>query len=275
MDAMNTELPKPLTPASRSSSEPGGVAIRPLAIPNEHGGWGFLLEPLLMALLVAPSRSGIAIAVAALAAFFMRHPLKFAAGDLILRRKRYPRTGVCAMLAMAYASMAVLALVFAARAESRVLAPIVAVLPFFGVQLYYDMRNRGREWVPELFGALAAGAFGAACMLAAGRGASAAALLWLLAACRAVPAIAHVRALIRRRGFAISMALHAAAAAGIGALVIAGQASPFFAAIYVLLLGRAIYAPFRDRNVRPARIGREEIAWGIGTVVMIVLGFRM
>lgn len=271
----NTEMSKPLTSASRSSSEAGAVAIRPLAVPNEHGGWGFLLEPLLMALFVAPSRSGFAIAIAALAAFFMRHPLKFAAGDLILRRKRYPRTSVCALLAIAYAATAMLALWFAARANVLVLIPIAAALPFFGVQLFYDMRNRGREWVPELFGALAAGAFGAACMLAAGKGAGVAALLWLLAACRAVPAIAHVRALIRRRGFAISIALHALAAAGIGALVLVGQASPLFAAIYVLLLGRAIHAPFRDRNVRPARIGREEIAWGIGTVVMVALGFRM
>src|SRR3954465_13030737 len=65
--------------------------LRPLAIPNEHGGWGFLFEPIVLAGLAAPSLGGALVAIAAVAAFLARHPLKLAAGDVV-RGRRYPRT---------------------------------------------------------------------------------------------------------------------------------------------------------------------------------------
>ncbi|MES1167658.1 MAG: YwiC-like family protein, partial [Oleiharenicola lentus] len=45
-------------------------------LPREHGSWFLVLEPLALGLLVAPSSAGGALAVATLAAFFMRRPLK-------------------------------------------------------------------------------------------------------------------------------------------------------------------------------------------------------
>ena len=38
---------------------PGGVRLRTVALPVEHGGWGISLEPVVLGLLVAPSASGI------------------------------------------------------------------------------------------------------------------------------------------------------------------------------------------------------------------------
>lgn len=50
-------------------------SLRALALPAEHGGWGFVLEPVVLGLLVCPSRPGGALALAATATFLAHHPL--------------------------------------------------------------------------------------------------------------------------------------------------------------------------------------------------------
>ena len=42
------------------------VALRPLALPNEHGAWAMLFEPIALALVVVPSAAGALLAIAAL-----------------------------------------------------------------------------------------------------------------------------------------------------------------------------------------------------------------
>jgi hypothetical protein len=247
------------------------INVRPLAVPNEHGGWGILLEPLLIGLLVAPSAGGAAIAVAMIATFFVRHPLKFAARDW-LQRKRYPRTRVCEKFVAAYGAIAIGALLFAAwMSDPRSLLPLLLALPLAALQFAYDARNRGRELTPELCGAIGAGAGGAACVLAGGGTIAVAGLIWLLAAFRAAPAVLHVRALLRRRKFSASIITHVLALA----IVIALRLTAPIVAIFTLLLLRAATGPLRASNSRPSVIGIEEVMWGIATVIAIVVGIRI
>src|SRR5689334_962019 len=63
-ETMVVPLARP--PAAPPSSSP---SLRALALPTEHGGWGLLLEPLLLGLLIVPSAPGAAVAAAALGAF--------------------------------------------------------------------------------------------------------------------------------------------------------------------------------------------------------------
>src|SRR5947209_15528656 len=55
--------------------------LRPLALPTEHGGWGFLLEPLVLAMIVAPSWCGALICAAGVCGLLTRQPLKLAMQD--------------------------------------------------------------------------------------------------------------------------------------------------------------------------------------------------
>ena len=64
------------------------VRLRTVALPAEHGGWGFIVEPVLLGLLIAPSWSGLALAIASMAVFLMRQPLKV----LTLDRRRGRQT---------------------------------------------------------------------------------------------------------------------------------------------------------------------------------------
>jgi hypothetical protein len=213
------------------------VALRPLAVPNEHGGWGFLLEPVVLALAVAPSGAGVAIAAALLAAFFMRHPLRLAARDLMLG-KRYPRTSVCASLALAYGAAALVCLIVAVASSSMLtLAPLLMAVPFLGVQMHFDMRNRGREWPAEICGAVGAAAGGAACVLAAGAGFTVAFTIAAIAMSRSVPSVLYVRSLLRRSTPAPGLLAHALAVALVAAL----PGLPLVATLIpIVLLGRSV-----------------------------------
>ncbi len=62
------------------------VRLKAVALPIEHGSWGFLFEPLLAGLLVAPSFASIWIALLVIGAFLTRQPLKVYLTDLQAKR---------------------------------------------------------------------------------------------------------------------------------------------------------------------------------------------
>jgi hypothetical protein len=233
------------------------LALRPLAIPNEHGGWGFLFEPIVLAGIAAPSRAGMLVALAAVATFLARHPLKLAAGDVV-RARRYQRTLACAAIAAAYSLVALLAIGGAAYASGlRILLPLAIAAPFGLVQLAYDAKGRGRAAIPELAGAIAMGGVAASMALAASLPPALAGALWLIALCRSLPAILYVRALLGRgRGATIAHV----AAIGVAAMLWRASLAPLAAVIAAaVLLGRS--------RIRPAspvakKVGVAELLWG-------------
>jgi len=125
------------------------VALRPLALPAEHGGWGFLAEPILLGLLIAPSWSGALVAASAVFGFLARHPLKLAFQDAV-RGRRYPRTFWCRALAASYLIAALLSLSGAVvQSGAGMLVPFALATPFAVLQAWRDAKNHGRELLAE------------------------------------------------------------------------------------------------------------------------------
>jgi len=242
------------------------VILRPLALPAEHGGWGFVIEPMVLALLVAPSWSGLMIGVAVIAAFLARHPLRLAASDW-MRRRRYPRTIVCERLALAYGAPAIVATIIAVAAtDARILLPFAIAAPLALVQFAFDIRNRGHAAAPEIAGAVAAGATAAAIALAGGRSVTLASTLWLLTMLRSAPAIVFVRAALGKGSRSIVVALHVAAVV-ISVVLWHQRLAPAAAIVAMsMLLGRCL---IHTRPDSPKRIGMREIAFGAVTVILI------
>src|SRR5690606_32178120 len=106
------------------------VSWRTVALPAEHGGWGFTSEPVLLGLLVARSPAGAWLGVAAFGAFLARHPLKLVLG-VLRRSKRFPRTTQALQVATGYL-VAALAAVAAALLTARgdFLPALAAAVPF-------------------------------------------------------------------------------------------------------------------------------------------------
>jgi hypothetical protein len=250
----------------------GTVFLRPIALPVEHGGWGFLIEPLLLAMIVAPSSCGALICAASICGFLTRQPLKLAMQDL-LRGRTYPRTHWCAIFASSYAGGAALAVIAAiAFAGWQIAIPFAIVAPLAIVNIVFDARNKSRALLPEITGPLAMASSAAAIAIAGGKSMPVAFTLMALLALRGLPAVVYVRTLIARAhrkpaAAAMPVALHVAAVI-IAIALWRAQLAPLEAAIVLTaLLARAAYGLTHD--VPPAKtIGWREMAWGAVFVVV-------
>lgn len=245
-----------------------GVSLRPLALPNEHGGWGFLLEPIALGLLVAPSWSGALVALAALFGFLVRHPLKLALQDT-LRERSVPRTRWCWLLVVSYLSAATLALAAAvALRDIRILIPLGLVAPMALTQVLYDAHNRSRELFPELSGAAAMSSIAAAVALAGGTRLLPALGLAGIGVARTLPSIVYVRTLLRPASIWPALVLHVLAFGAVAWLT----RSPFVMAAMVILLVRSVWG-LTHEPPRAKTIGWREIVFGAVTVGLVAVGW--
>lgn len=251
------------------------VRVKSIALPAEHGSWGFLVEPMILGMLVAPTWAGLALCVGIFGVFLVHQPLKIALKDR-QRGKRYPRTAYAERFAAFYAVIALVGLGFAALLTDHAFwLPLALAVPLAGVQLVYELRSEGRALLPELFGASALGASASAVALAAGVALVPALLLWLLIALRVVPSILYVRVRLRRaRGQQSSMggaaAAHTAALLLVGGLALAGQVTGAAVAAAALLLARLLLWGWR---AQPAKIvGVQEVIVGLVYAVLVALG---
>jgi hypothetical protein len=174
-------------------------ALRSVAVPTEHGGWGLTAEPALLGLLIAPSLAGVALGAVALLAFVARTPLRMVLVD-VRRGRSLPRTrvagGVLAVEATVLVALAVIAVALTSAAWFW--WPAVVAAPLVMLELWFDMRSRSRRLAPELAGAVGIGSIAAMIVLAGGESAAFAIGAWLILASRAITSIPHVRAQIGR-----------------------------------------------------------------------------
>jgi len=235
--------------------------LHTLALPTEHGGWGFLFEPLVLAMIAAPSWCGVLLCVAAICGFLTRQPLKLAMQDM-LRHRIYPRTRWCALFAISYGAAAFVALVAAIYFGGwQIAIPYGVVAPLAIVNLVYDARNKSRTMLPEMTGPIAMASSAAAIGIAGGLSLRAAFVLMTLVVLRGIPAVVYVRTLLTRAhgkeaSSVAPIALHAAAMI---VAAILGQ----FVAVFMLtvLLVRALYG--LTHPVPPAKkVGWREMGFG-------------
>lgn len=279
MSASSSTSDVPTTEPPRR--RPGQVRLRTIALPVEHGAWGFWLEPSLLGLLVAASAGGAALVTSGLAAILLQTPLSIALTDR-RRGRHYPRTALAWRWAAAYAvaASAAVALAVAAAGSLMILLPAALAAPLAGLQLAYDVRRRARELIPELSGAVAMGSLASCVAIAGGWGLGEALLLWLLLALRTVPSILYVRARLRlERGADVSLGpTHLAHGGVLIALTSAAALGllPLVAALpYALLALRAWHGLSRFRKPVSAKvIGFREMTFGLVVVALLAFALR-
>ncbi len=267
----------PRAPAAGPAPAPR-VALRLVVVPTEHGSWSFLFEPIALGLLVSPSWSGALVALAALAAFLARQPLKLFVVDR-RRGKVYPRTHVAER---AFATLALLAAAALAGAVVTARGPLLVAVglaaPLAAATLAFDLDRRSREAAGELAGALAVGAVASAVALAGGWPAARSFALWGVLAGRTVPTILFVRARLRlekgqppRMGWAL--ASQALAIGGVALLALRRVAPWAAAAAMAVLAARAAWglSPARPR-LKTWQLGLTEIGYGLLVVLATALG---
>lgn len=244
--------------------------LRPLALPTEHGGWGFLFEPIVLAMAVRPSWGGLLIALAFIFAFLTRQPLRLALQD-VQRERVYPRTVWCWRFSLAYAAAAVLSLAAAVALSGwAVIIPLGLVAPLGLTQLLYDAHNKSRALLPELAGAAAMASSAVAIGIAGNMRLLPAFALGGVIVARALPSIVFVRTLLQRAHGQTASSWPALAMHAIAIAAVALFAPPWVIAAMALLFVRAAWT--LARPVPPAKtIGWREIAWGTVTVALAAI----
>jgi hypothetical protein len=254
--------------------------VRTVALPAEHGGWSFVLEPVVLALAVAPSAGGACLGLAALALFLTRQPLRLVvggAGPLSLSNRR----GLALAFLAIYGAAAVAGVVGGVMVAGK--DPLWALLcasPAALVFLAYDIRKRYRRLAAELAGPAGLAAAAPAVAIAGGWGWSAAWVLWILITARAIPSVFYVRSRLQHSGGRRAprlgvAALHVVSIAVVAWLATMGLAPMMTVGALVVLAVRAAWG-LRGQytEVRVTRLGVLEVLYGVIYVSSTVAGYR-
>lgn len=253
------------------------IKLSQIALPTEHGSWGFLLEPLVAALAIAFSSGGVWISIMVIGAFLARRPLQ-----VLINQQSAPAgemKAAASKFSAAFLLLAAIGLVGALLTSSfPVLIPLATALPVATFQLYIESTTRGRHLVAELAGALVMPASAASIILAGGGSWPLAVAVWFLFAARFVPSILYIRNRLNlEKGKTSSMilpaALHAAALISVSLIAFAGFLPMLVIPAFALLLGRSIYGLSRyRRRVKAMKIGVSEVVYGLVVVIALIVG---
>jgi len=252
-----------------------------LALPAQHGGWGFWLEPALAGAIAAPSAGGLWLALAGLGALLIHHPLMVAYKDL-RRGRLFARTRTALLLTAIYAALALASFWMAhTQAVASFWPALVMALPFALVYFWHDIRNDARSLLAELCGTVAFAALAPASALAAGWALIPALALWALLITRAITSVLYIRERLRlEKGKPADRALvhgaHLLAIVILLALALA-EVAPWLPLVGgVLLAARALLGlSERRRSVPPKILGFREIAYGTLFTLLAGIGYRL
>ena len=263
-----------------SPVSPTSVRWRSVALPAEHGGWSFILEPIVLGLLLSPSAAALALGVAALALFLLRQPLKIVTRDRRAGRV-YARTRLALRFVLLDAGLVLVAalIVLVLLPDPAALIPLALALPLVALQIRYDVENQSRAAVAEMAGALVTGSLTAAMVMMHGWSLLAALGIWAILALKAAAAVLYVRArlrLERKKPAATRQAVgfHGAATVLLALAAVARVVPVTAPLVLAILTARAAWGLSARRTAYPAKIvGMQEVGYGVLSIVLIALGY--
>ena len=247
-----------------------------LVLPKEHGSWSLALEPVALGLLIAPSVAGGALAVAAVAVFFLRRPLKL--GLAAKTDPRRPMAVACISILLLLALTGLLLAVKIGGAEK--LWPLLPATLAGAVFAWCDSRNVAREGAAEVAGAVTFGMLPAAFATLAGWNLNTALALATVSLVRGVPTVLCVRTFLRfNKGQSVTIA-PAVTAAVVGCLVMVWlvwlRLAPWTAAVFALIFElRTIWLLGRRPRLAPRRVGVIEAILGTSMVLVLALTWKI
>ncbi len=279
----DTQDPTPIdavdTDQNQVATAVGRPRIRSIALPTEHGGWGFTLEPILLGLLVAHSATAWEISAAALGIFLARRPVKIFSTDLV-RGRWLPRSTVALVFSLLYGGLALAGTIGAfVTAEGPFWIPVLVALPFALFALRADAHSKNRALAAELSGSIAMGATVSAITIGSGWDFLPAFGLWFVLAARDVAAISLVRGQVRRlkgrpSGASTIYATQAGSIAAVAVAVVLG-AVPWLAIVAIGLVGLVAVVSLNRPPVEARIIGWTQIGVGLMVVVITAAGVNL
>ena len=164
-------------------------------------------------------------------------------------------------------------------AESGFWLPLLVGAPLVGLELWYDMRSRGRRLIPELAGAIGIGAVATAIALAGGEGSQVAWGLWVVIAARSLAAVPYVRTQISRTRSKPGPIWHSdlAQLAAVSAVALGSVADlvPRGSAIIIAVLAGINVVTVRTKPRRAVVIGIQQTVLGLTVIATTAIAIHM
>lgn len=255
------------------------INLRSVALPAEHGGWGFLLEPIVLGLILAPTSLGILLAFAALGMFLVHQPVKIAIKDY-RKGRRTLRTQWAERFAAMYGGLALVSFFFVFYvADPKFLTPLLIAIPLALVQIYFDMQNRSRHVIAETSGTIAIAAIAPILLLLGDWDMDKSLLVWLVLLGRNIPSILYVRVRLRLErakepSLVPAWLSHIVAIVIIAGLIGAGYVPAGVILAIIILTGRALWGISQYRKpVKPIHVGVGEIIFGLLYVIIMGIAY--
>ncbi|HHJ53515.1 MAG TPA: hypothetical protein ENJ89_10000 [Caldithrix abyssi] len=250
------------------------IPLRAIALPREHGAWGFVLEPLILALLVAFSVPALYLAFAALLAFFAHQPVK-----VLLSGNRQKRGWAVLFLLIYLAPSLFFILKFIPYADRQTLIIFGVAVLVMVIYLGLDILHYGRRLFVEIMAPSAVGLMAAAMVKASGWSLAAALSLWAILLARAIPTAFYVHAKIKQlKGQRVlirtTVGLHIAFSLIVGVLAV-NHLVPVSAVVAVtVFLARAMAGLMPKAGHQTVKqIGMREFGYGAQLVLLTAIGY--
>jgi len=268
-----------MTPTLPTAAKPRpAFKMKSIALPNEHGSWGILFEPLVLGIAVAPSLASPFVALLYIGAFLSRQPLKWYFADLKAKRER-PQTAAARMFAFAFLAVGAIGF-FGALAFAGVTAmlPLILTAPLGAITLWFDVSGKSRRVAPEMAGVVTLASSAAVCGVAAGWSVAASVALSLVIMLRLIPSMLYIRERLKLEkgkpnSFAVPLALHVFAVFAVAALAWNGVSPWLPVAIFTFLMIRALTGSSDFRlKLKAKQLGMLEVLFGTLVVLSVIIG---
>ncbi|MBD3225198.1 MAG: hypothetical protein GF313_10745 [Caldithrix sp.] len=245
-----------------------------MVLPREHGSWGFVLEPLFIALIIGFTWDGFLLGISAVLAFLAHQPMLNAlnAGQ---KYKSFALTLAATLSILALAGLSV----FMAQSNIVTVIPLIVALSVMVVYFFLEILGFDRKLYTRMIGASAMGLVAMSILLAAGWQLPLALGVLAVILSRAISTTIYIRARLQlqKGNNAYVKPSHWTHALILPVMVIlaVNQLIPWLAALAVTILCIRAYgglSRFRQK-LTVKRIGMYEFVYGMQLVILTVAGY--
>ncbi len=252
------------------------INFKAVAFPREHGSWGFVLEPLILAVIVAYNKSGLFIALSAFFTFLAHQPIR-----VILKKgisKELKRKAVWFLGVYFFLSAVFIIRVIKVQ-DSTVLIPLTFVVILMMYFLYLEIIGLSRNVYAELIGPVSMNLIAFSIVLTDGWSLPSAFAFLVVLLNRSVPTtfFIHEKLNLIKHQKAKIMRTHLISFVGLIAVIILAVVSlvPYLSLIAVLILVIREIFGFTEytEKLTVKQIGMLEFLYGTIFVIINAVGY--
>jgi len=251
--------------------------LKQIAVPREHGSWGYTLEPLALALLVAFSVNGLLLSLVTFFIFFAHQPIR-----IIFNKKLNRKLKTKAYFVFSFYSifaMALLVRVLMFESFYQLLPFFISVIIMSGY-LLLELNNVKKNIVTELLAAVSIGMIAMNIVLLNGWHLTYSAAFLLVILSRAVPTTFYVRSKLQIAKKQPVQEFSVIVSTFVSLLIVLVLAYFLYLpllsiAAVLILIGRAYIGIYKSTGkVNIKNLGIMEFVYGIIFVLLVAAGYN-